>query len=234
MAWLCAAVCALAQAPPEAVAPVDWAAVNAQLVARTGIPLRQSPARLEDLVPDKFRSSGRSAPRPGVPILVPLFQGGGSAGRAFVPVTRPSANGDGSGARVDAPVAAGQSQPKTLVFPEGDTYSATVQLEQGATVTILGTRRARILDGQDAAARTLVQRSGDTAALYQMTDMFVEQTETGHSISFTRFGVAYSVEISCRNVLVDPRCSDPAFVKDLAFSMGLVGEPQRPAQPPRP
>jgi hypothetical protein len=216
------------QTPAETVAPVDWSAVRTQMKARSAFGLKQSPSSLRSLMPERFRQSIRATETSNIPVLVPLFAGGGA--RSFQPITTPPASGAGSGARTLGPEAAAPTQPKTLVFPESDTYSATIELPQGATVSIIGSRRARLINTQDAAARSLIQTSGSRVGLYQMSDVVVEQTETGFGISFTRFGVAYNVEIGCVSPLTDPRCSDPTFVRELAYSMGLVGEP--PTTPP--
>jgi hypothetical protein len=215
---------------PRVTAPVDWAAVRTQLAARTTGRLRQSNQKIIDLIPEGYASVRSGNLRPRIPILLPVFaQAGDSSGgrtlrpqeRNFLPVTQGETE---TGGRSFAPQAPAAKQPDTMLFPESNTYAATIKLPQGATVTISGSNVARPIEMNDGAARVLSGRQGESIGLYRMTDVMVEQTETGHAISFTRFGVAYNIEIEC-TVLMDVRCTDPDFVRQLAFSMGLVGDP---------
>ena len=209
-----------AGSPRTASSAPDWDAVQTQLVARGAGGLRRNPVAMRQLIPDTFRASPQLNETPNVPVLVPLFAG--ASGRSFAPVTM----GDpATGARALSP-----AQPTTLVFPESDTYSATIQLGGGAVVTVSGSRVAQVLDRNDSAARSLMgEARGIAVRTYQMADVVVEQTETGHSISFSRFGVSYHLDIACASPFADARCSDPDYVRELANSMGLVGDP--PAKP---
>jgi hypothetical protein len=215
---------------PRVTAPVDWAAVRSQLVARTDTRLRQAPLAIRDLIPEGYGSARSLSLRPRVPVLIPLFAPvqNGTGGRTLRPEEQNylpiSQSGTDSGGRSLAPRAPSQQQPATMLFPETNTYSATIKLPQGATVTVSGSNVARPVAINDGAARVLSGRQGEAVGRYQMTDVLTEQTETGYAISFTRFGVAYNVEVECV-VLKDVRCTDPDFVRQLAFSMGLVGEP---------
>jgi hypothetical protein len=216
---------------PRVTAPVDWAAVRAQLSARTTNRLTQAPMAIRDLVPPGYGSARSLSLRPRIPVLIPLFavatngDGGGRtlspAQRNYLPVTQ---SGSDAAGRSLAPRPAASQQPETMLFPESNTYSATIKLSQGAVVTVIGSNVARPVDLSDGAARVLSGRPDETIGRYQMTNVVTEQTETGFALSFTRFGVAYNVEIGCV-VLGDVRCSDSDFVRELAFSMGLLGEP---------
>jgi hypothetical protein len=218
-------------------APVDWAAVRDQMSGTAGrsgapptIPLRKAPMAVRDLIPEGYGSARSLSLRPRIPVLVPLFAAAtnGSGGRTlrpeernYLPVVQAGEGPVGRGLR---PLAPSPDQPDTMLFPESNTYAATIKLPQGATVTISGSNVARPVAVNDGAARALSGRRGETQAAFGMTDILTEQTETGFGISFTRFGVAYNVEIECV-VLKDVRCTDPDFVRNLAFSMGLVGDP---------
>jgi hypothetical protein len=232
--WLLSAERSQAQpasSEPTVTAPVDWAAVRAQLVARTTTRLRQAPATVRDLVPPGYGAARSLSLRPRIPVLIPLFAlaaNGNGAGRTLGPAERNylpvSQSGVDASGRALAPNAPAAAQPETMLFPESNTYAATIKLPQGAVVTISGSNVARALTLNDGAARALSGRAGESIGRYQMSDVLIEQTETGHGISFTRFGVAYNIEIGCV-VLMDIRCTDPEFVRELAFSMSLVGEP---------
>lgn len=225
----------LAQAQPSAseqrvTSPVDWAAVRAQLAARTDNRLRQAPVAIRDLIPEGYGSARSLSLKPRVPVLIPVFARAqnGSGGRTlrpeeqnFLPVVQ--SGGDAGGRTLGARTPSAQ-QPDTMLFPESNSYAATIKLPQGATVTVSGSNVARTVASSDGAARVLSGRQGEAIGRYQMSDVLTEQTETGFAINFTRFGVAYNVEIECV-VLKDVRCTDPDFVRDLAFSMGLVGDP---------
>jgi hypothetical protein len=245
--WACATLCLLVcgiaaawaqPATPEdqqiVIAPVDWTAVRAQLAARTDNRLRKSGRDLRSLIPPGYSAARSFNARPRIPVLIPIFQGSTESGgrslsaeeRNFLPVTQQ--NGNGSGGR-SAPAAA--QQPQTLVFPETNAYAATIKLPQGATVTINGASVARQLLASDSAARVLARTPGENIGRYQMSDVVTEQTETGFGISFTRFGVAYNIEIGCTH-FTDARCQSEDFVRELAFSMGLVGDPPPAPAPP--
>lgn len=220
-----------ADAAPRVTAPVDWAAVRAQMAARTMTRLRKAPVAIQDLVPPGYGGARSLSLRPRIPVLIPLFAAAPDAngsGRSLSPGERNvlpiSQSGVDASGRSLAPNAPAAVQPKTMLFPESNTYSATINLPQGAIVTVSGSNVARPVALNDGAARVLSGRTGESIGRYQMTDVVMEQTETGYGISFTRFGVAYNIEIGC-TILKDVRCTDPDFVRELAFSMGLLGEP---------
>lgn len=220
-----------ADTAPRVMAPVDWAAVRSQMAARTVTRLRKAPLNVQDLVPPGFGGARSLSLKPRIPVLIPLFAtapNGTGSGRSLSPAERNflpiSQSGVDTAGRSLAPNAPAAVQPKTMLFPETNTYSATINLPQGAIVTVSGSNVARPVAVDDGAARVLAGRPSESIGRYQMTDIVMEQTETGYGISFTRFGVAYNIEIGC-TILKDVRCTDPDFVRDLAFSMGLLGEP---------
>jgi hypothetical protein len=186
---------------------------------------------IRDLIPEGYGSARSLSLRPRIPVLIPLFavagNGNGSARgltpsqRNYLPVTQ---SGVDSGGRTLAQRTPAAEQPETMLFPEANNYAATIKLPKGATVTISGSSVARPIPASDGAARVLSGRQGEAIGRYRMTEVVTEQTEAGYSISFTRFGVAYNVEIECAT-LFDPRCTGPDFVRETAFSMGLLGEP---------
>jgi hypothetical protein len=206
------------------------------LSARTDNRLRRSGRDLRSLIPPGYSAARSFNPRPRVPVLIPVFASTSeSGGRALAPGERnylpaTQQTGNGSGGR-SAPVAVTAQQPPALVFPETNAYAATIKLPQGATVTINGASVARQLAAGDSAARVLARSPGENIGRYQMSDVVTEQTETGYGISFTRFGVAYNIEIGCTH-FTDARCQSEDFVRELAFSMGLVGDPPQAPQPP--
>lgn len=219
-----------ADTAPRIAAPVDWAAVRGQLSARTDNRLRQAPMTVRDLIPEGYGSARSLSLRPRIPVLIPLFAqaANGSGGRTlkpgernFLPVTQSGADSAG---RALAPRSPSAEQPGTMLFPEANSYAATIKLPQNATVTVSGSNVARPIGATDAAARVLSGRQTESIGRYRMTDVVTEQTETGYAISFTRFGVAYNIEIECA-ALFDARCTGPDFVREMAFSMGLLGDP---------
>jgi hypothetical protein len=231
-ACLCAsdALTQPADTAPRVTAPVDWGSVRTQLAARTVSRLRQAPMSVRDLVPEGYGSARSLSLRPRIPVLIPLFVASekGSDGRTLAPGQRNflpmTLSGVDSAGRALAPRAPSAEQPATMLFPESNSYAATIKLPQNAAVTVSGSNVARPIDAADGAARVLSGRPGESIGRYQMTDVVSEQTEAGYAISFTRFGVAYNVEIECA-ALFDVRCTGPDFVREVAFSMGLIGDP---------
>jgi len=102
-----------------------------------------------------------------------------------------------------------------LVFPSPHSYAATVNLP-GATVEVFGSSRAAALT--PAMEKDLKGRMKLSAAGYLVSD-----TEYGQEISLTRYGIAYSVMITCKAPRTDDRCTKPDFLTGLANQMVMFG-----------
>lgn len=107
------------------------------------------------------------------------------------------------------------------VFPQGDSYSASMRMGD-ITVEIHGDRRALVLQAGHPLLRLIKARH--TARIAGADVSFaLDKSEGGFDLTFSRFGAAYLISIECKNP-EEERCVKPDFVRALAESMGLFGK----------
>ena len=96
-----------------------------------------------------------------------------------------------------------------------DHYAATFDLD-GAALLINGSR----LSFQNAAkaVRDRARRLSDGTQLNP-----IERDDVGVSVSFNRFGAAYTVEVVCDDPRRDSRCSQNSFINDIYRKLLLFG-----------
>lgn len=109
----------------------------------------------------------------------------------------------------------GEMRASGLVFPSPHSYAATVNLPD-ATVEVFGSSRAAPL--APAMEKDLKGHMKPTASGYLVSD-----TEYGQEISLNRYGIAYSVMITCKAPRTDDRCTKPEFLTTLADQMVMFG-----------
>lgn len=97
-------------------------------------------------------------------------------------------------------------------------YSASIELN-GASVDVIGTRVAFRLP---ANTSTLPTASVDSPR--------AGKTETGRALSFTRFNVAYRLEVNCARPSVDKRCTNENFIQSLFSNLRVLGGTAEPKQ----
>ena len=105
------------------------------------------------------------------------------------------------------------SEPVVLLFPRGDFYTLSITGE-AVLVEVFCTRIAHSQPSDPLTARRI---RGAGPEGYRS-----EQTEYGREISFTRYGVAYSITIECDQPGADPRCVAPAYGQGLYQSLQLL------------
>lgn len=102
-----------------------------------------------------------------------------------------------------------------LVFPSPHSYAATVMLP-GATIEVFGSSRAAVLTpamGKDLKGRMKLNTAG----------YLVSDSEYGQEISLDRYGIAYSIMITCKAPRTDERCTKADFLTGLADRMAMFG-----------
>jgi len=101
------------------------------------------------------------------------------------------------------------------VYPSPDSYAATLS-SLGATIEVFGSRLASRLSPY--AEKLAAQRLKPDAAGYVFTD-----TEYGPGLTFSRYGNAYSIRVTCDVPETDKRCTKHDFLTGLADSMAMFG-----------
>ncbi|MAK64004.1 MAG: hypothetical protein CMF75_04550 [Maricaulis sp.] len=104
-------------------------------------------------------------------------------------------------------------EPVTLIFPRGDFYTLSITGE-GVLVEVFCTRLAHAEPNTAISARRI---RGNGPEGYR-----TEQTEYGREVSFTRYGIAYSITIECDDPEGDSRCSAPQYGRGLMDSLQIL------------
>ena len=104
-------------------------------------------------------------------------------------------------------------EPVTLLFPRGDFYTLSITGE-GVLVEVFCTRLAHAEPNTAISARR-IRGSGPEG--YR-----TEQTEYGREVSFTRYGIAYSITIECDDPEGDARCAAPQYGRGLMESLQIL------------
>ena len=185
---------------------VDWAAVEAQLGAKGGTGLRQSAATLEQLYGAGSGARSLGGTRPAMPVLLPQFAPASPGARSLIPRSL--------GGGMEPP------QPEITLFPRRLAYLATITLD-GASVTVTGSAAPEL--SPDTPELTPDSGTARSLPLLGISDLNFAETEVGLAASFTRFGVQYEVAIECAEDQADNRCRDNDYLKQMIYSMALVG-----------
>ncbi len=102
------------------------------------------------------------------------------------------------------------------IFPNGAFYTVS-STSNGMSFVLTGAGRTYPLP--PATARGL---KGGLQSRIPADGIVIEQTEGGLDASFIRFGAAYSIALECANTLGDPRCTDPAYVRQVIARLMVV------------
>jgi hypothetical protein len=90
---------------------------------------------------------------------------------------------------------------------QGTAYAA-VYAPEGAKLTIVG------------SSSTIVAPSG---LIFEHEGTAFESIGDGADYSFTRFGAAYTLRLTCDEPLKDTRCTDPQYLSNAADTLIVVG-----------
>ena len=104
-------------------------------------------------------------------------------------------------------------EPLTMIFPRGDFYTLSITGE-GVLVEVFCTRLAHAEPNTALSARRI---RGNGPEGYR-----TEQTEYGREVSFTRYGIAYSITIECDDPEGDARCASPQYGRGLMESLQIL------------
>ena len=99
---------------------------------------------------------------------------------------------------------------RVLLFPRPDFYTLSI-LAPELTIEVVGTRLAHARE-QDALSIRRLNATGSDG--YR-----ISPTEFGRELNFNRYGAAYSITVECDHPDADPRCTDSAYIRQLANSL---------------
>ena len=102
-------------------------------------------------------------------------------------------------------------------FPNGQFYTVSSS-SNGMSFVLTGAGAAYPL----APGTVRALPKGDLRTRLSPDGITVEQGEGGLDASFSRFGVAYSISLECADTLGDPRCNDPAYVRQVIGRLMVV------------
>lgn len=96
------------------------------------------------------------------------------------------------------------SQAKLISF--GDAYALNMPQKNGMQITSYGNRSFVPADGGAVSKRPVAR------LLSVAEDIRISQMEDGWTATFTRFGVVYSIDVSCDDINA-PSCQNDAFIR---------------------
>ena len=122
------------------------------------------------------------------------------------------------------------ARAKLLSF--GDAYALNLPQDQGVQITVYGNRSFVPADA-GAISRRPMQRLLNVAE-----NVAVEQTEDGWTATFERYGVVYTVDVSCDDIK-SPACASDAYLRNAVSSfsdvtLGAQAQAEASAAAPQP
>lgn len=105
---------------------------------------------------------------------------------------------------------------------QGDSYAALYSLDRGASLSIMGTARGVALSGNTGLPSEADYEQGQFTPLDDDVDDSGVSSVREADFSFTKFGAAYTLRITCTEEN-DERCLRDGFAKDVAGSLVQVG-----------
>lgn len=125
--------------------------------------------------------------------------------------------------RAAAPTGLEKVALPVLVLPAAGDYGAARFIGQGtAYAALYAPPKARL--GVFGTSSRIVAPAGLTLARAAAA---FESIGDGADYSFTRFGAAYTLRITCDEPLKDKRCTDPQYLTDAANALLIAGGQER-------
>jgi hypothetical protein len=124
------------------------------------------------------------------------------------------------------------SAAKARLISLGDAYALNLPQDQGVQITVYGDRAFMPAD-PGAVSRRPMQRLTGVAE-----NVAVEQTEDGWTATFQRFGVVYTLDVSCDDIN-SPVCASDAYTRNAVASfsdvtLGAQAQAEASADAPQP
>jgi hypothetical protein len=124
------------------------------------------------------------------------------------------------------------SAAKAKLLSFGDAYALNLPQDQGVQITVYGNRSFVPADA-GAISRRPMQRLLNVAE-----NVAVEQTEDGWTATFERYGVVYTLDVSCDDIK-SPACASDAYLRNAVASfsdvtLGAQAQAEASAAAPQP
>lgn len=108
------------------------------------------------------------------------------------------------------------------VYSQGDSYSATAEVEDGVSMRISGARKKIVVGDQESARSRIKAMRAEQSALPSLdTPYLITRSDSSTDLSFAKFGAGYVLSIMCDDP-ADPRCAEDAFIVALASNLSLL------------
>ncbi|MGZ3298083.1 MAG: hypothetical protein ACXU8O_03625 [Asticcacaulis sp.] len=95
---------------------------------------------------------------------------------------------------------------KTRLFSFGDAYAMNLPQPKGTQITLYGNRSFVAADAGAISKRPVMKLAG------MPEDVRIDQTEDGWTATFTRYGVVYSIDVTCDD-MASPDCTSDSFLR---------------------
>ena len=108
------------------------------------------------------------------------------------------------------------------VYSQGDSYSATAEVDDGVFMRMSGARK-KIVVGDQKSARTRIasMRAEQKTLMSVDAPYLVSRSESSTDLSFSKFGAGYVLSLMCDEPS-DVRCAEDAYIVALASNMTLL------------
>lgn len=108
------------------------------------------------------------------------------------------------------------------VYSQGDSYSATAEVEDGVAMRMSGARKKIVVgDVKSARTRIAAMRQERKSLASLETPYLVTRSENSTDLTFAKFGAGYVLSIMCDDS-ADARCAGDAFIESLASNIILM------------
>jgi hypothetical protein len=108
------------------------------------------------------------------------------------------------------------------VYSQGDSYSATAEVEDGVSMRMSGSRKKLVVGDAAAAQRRIKAMNGDQPKLPSLdTPYLIARSDSSTDLSFAKFGAGYVLSLMCDDP-ADARCANDDFILALASQLSLL------------
>lgn len=108
------------------------------------------------------------------------------------------------------------------VYSQGDTYSATADVENGVVMRMSGARKKIVIgDLKSARTRIAAMRKERPTLPSLDTPYLITRSDSSTDLTFAKFGAGYVLSIMCDDP-ADPRCAEDDFITKLASNIMLL------------
>ncbi len=109
------------------------------------------------------------------------------------------------------------------VYAQGDSYSATAEVDDGLSMRLSGARKKLVLgDAKAARAKFSTMRRQQKSLAGVDSAYLITRSDSATDLSFAKFGAGYVLSLMCDEPETDARCLEDAFIVALASNLMLL------------